>query len=294
MRFGIVGGFLPDHMKDLTEEMCQRVRQLGFSGIFGRFKADDPFEIKPSDAYKVRDMLRGEGVSLFEVTGYYPNLVTSDNNFRQAEIKRLIKAIEIASWLDARAVDFGPGSLSSDGPWFAHPDNWTKDARNTLIDSLKTVASVAEAADVFLTIEGHQLVTLENAHITAEVLEEVNSSHVRTVYDSANWISRETIFNTKQAISNDFDVLGQYIVSAHAKDIWIENRHALHLQDGCPGRGLIDFETLFERMEDLSPDYPILVEGASSEELADVGKLFHDTAKKLNIRILDADELASS
>lgn len=290
MRFGIVGGFLPDHMNDLTVEMCQRVRRLGFSGIFGRFKADDPFSITKTDAYHVRDMLHGEGVSLFEVTGYYPNLVTSDNTFRQSEIKRLIKSIEIAGWLDARAVDFGPGSLSSDGPWFAHPDNWTSDARNRLVDSLKTVAQIAEANDVFLTIEGHQLVTLENAHITAEVLDAVASTHIRTVYDPANWISRETVYNTTMAIENDMDVLGRHIISAHAKDIWIENRHALHLQDGCPGQGIMDFETLFKRMEQLSPDYPVLVEGASTEELMDVGKLFHEIADKVNIHVLDVEE----
>lgn len=290
MRFGIVGGFLPDNMADLTVEMCQRVRQLGFSGIFGRFKDDDLFQITKPNAYKVRDLLKGEGVSLFEATGYYPNLVTPDNTLREQEIRRLMNAIKVASWMEARAVDCGPGSISPDGPWFAHPDNWTTDAVDRLTDSLKKVAIVAEDMGVYLTIEGHQLVTLENATITAEVLDAVDSPYVRSIYDAANWIDRQTIFDTTQAINDDFDTLGKHIISAHAKDVWIENRHALHLQDGCPGKGILDFETLFTRLEALSPDYPLLVEGAVSDELEAVGQLFHKIADKLNIRVLDVDE----
>lgn len=191
MRFGIVGGFLPDHMADLTVEMCQRVRQLGFSGIFGRFKDDNPFEITKTDAYNVRDMLKGEGVNLFEATGYYPNLITPDNTLREREVRRLMNAIKVAGWLGARAVDCGSGSMSPDGPWFAHPDNWTKEAVDRLTDSLNQVIPVAEDMGVYLTIEGHQLVTLENATITAEVLDAVDSPYIRSIYDAANWITRQ-------------------------------------------------------------------------------------------------------
>jgi sugar phosphate isomerase/epimerase len=110
---------------------------------------------------------------------------------------------------------------------------------------------------------------------------------VKSDYDSANWITRETVFHTTDAINQHFDVLGRHIVSCHAKDIWIENRLALHLQDGCPGKGLLDFPTLFRRMEALSPDYPVIVEGAASEEMGDVGRLFHQIADELQIPILE-------
>jgi sugar phosphate isomerase/epimerase len=83
-----------------------------------------------------------------------------------------------------------------------------------------------------------------------------------------------------------FDVLGPHIVSCHAKDIWIENRLALHLTDGCPGKGLMDFKTLFRRMEALDPDYPVIAEGNSTEELPFVWELFHRTAAELGIPVL--------
>ena len=85
---------------------------------------------------------------------------------------------------------------------------------------------------------------------------------------------------------------GSYSFSAHAKDIWAEDRLAIHLQDGCPGKGLMDFPTLFARLGALDPDAPLIAEGNSSEELPEVGALFHRTAKDLGIRILDIGEAA--
>ena len=149
---------------------------------------------------------------------------------------------------------------------------------------------MAEDEGVYLSLEGHQLVTLETAELTRDILDEVDSPWVRSDFDSANWITRETVFNTGPALNHMFDVLGERIVSCHAKDIWIENRLTLHLQDGCPGKGLMDFHTLFTRMERLNPDYPVIAEGNSTEELPEVSALFHRIAGELGIRVLDSDE----
>ena len=109
---------------------------------------------------------------------------------------------------------------------------------------------------MLLSMEGHQLVTLESAEVTAEILDEVNSRWVTSDYDSANWITLKEAYDTTPAINKHFDVLGQHIVSCHAKDIWVEDKLAVHLQDGCPGKGNLDFRTVLRRMEALSSDTP--------------------------------------
>ena len=290
MRFGMSGCFLPTNMDDMTPEICRRVRSLGFSGVYCRFRENDPHETTKDQALRVRDLMAGEGVRLFQVTGYWQNLVTPDENLRRQSVRTLQAALRLAGWLGARGIDSGPGSMNPDGPWFPHPDNWTQSARRQLVKSLKACASAAEDAGVYLSMEAHQLVTLESPEITKDILDEVDSPWVRSDYDSANWITLKTVFDTTAAINHHFDVLGQHIVSCHAKDIWVENRLALHLQDGCPGQGLIDFQTLFRRMEALSADYPVISEGNKSEELPAVSELFYRTAEALGIRVLDADE----
>jgi sugar phosphate isomerase/epimerase len=206
----------------------------------------------------------------------------------------LIAALRLAGWLGARGVDTGPGSMSADGPWFPHPDNWTVHARAQLVKSLREAAGAAEDNGVYLSLEGHQLVTLESAQVTAEILDAVDSRWVRSDYDSANWVTRQTVYHTTQALRDDFAALGRHIVSCHAKDIWIENRLALHLQDGCPGKGNMDFATLFSLAEAISPDIPIIVEGAATDELEDVSALLHGIAAEAGITILDSAHKVSS
>jgi sugar phosphate isomerase/epimerase len=291
MRLGMCGAFLPDDMDDLTPEVCRRIRALGFSGIFTRFRKNDPHTTPRAKAERVRQLLADEGVLLFQATGYWQNLVHPDESVRRGSAHTLQAALRLAGWLGARGIDTGPGSMNPNGPWFPHPDNWTENSRRQLVKTLKECAPAAEDAGVFLSLEGHQLVTLASAEITAAVLDEVDSSWVRSDYDSANWITLETIFNTGAAVSHHIDVLSRYIVSCHAKDIWVENRLAVHLQDGSPGKGMMDFPTLFRRMEALSPDYPVIVEGSETEDLPDVSQLFHQIAQELSIRILDAHEV---
>ncbi len=290
MRFGMSGCFLPEDMNDLSPAMCRRARELGFSGIFTRFRANDPHTTPRAQAQRVRDLLADEGLRLFQVTGYWQNLVTPDETVRRESVRTLQAALRLAGWLGARGIDTGPGSMNPTGPWFPHPDNWTPTARRQLVKSLREAAPAAADAGVFLSLESHQLVTLQTPEITRAILDEVNSPWVRCDYDSANWITLDTVFDTASALNHHFDLLGEYMVSCHAKDIWIENKLALHLQDGCPGKGTMDFRTLFRRMEALNPDYPVIAEGNSTAELPAVSALFHQIAQELDIRILAADE----
>lgn len=290
MRFGMSGCFLPSDMNDLTPEMCRRVRELGFSGIFTRFRANDPCTAGKDEALRVRDLLASEGIRLYQATGFWQNMVTPDENARAESVRTIQAALRLAGWLGARGIDTGPGSMNPDGPWFPHPYNYTEQAKHQLIKTLNESKGAAEEAGVFLSLECHQLVTLKTPEIAREVLDAVNSPWVRCDYDSANWITLEDIYDTGRALNHHFDVMGKHIVSCHAKDIWIENRLTLHLQDGCPGKGLMDFKTLFRRMEALDPDYPVIAEGNKTEELPFVSELFHNTAKELGIQVLDAHE----
>jgi sugar phosphate isomerase/epimerase len=290
MRFGMSGCFLPADMDEVTPAICRRVRALGFTGIFTRFARNDPHHTPAARAHRLRDLLADEGVRLFQVTGYWQNLVNPDEGRRREAVSTLQAALVLAGQMGARAIDTGPGSMSPDGPWFPHPANWSPLCRRQLVKSLRECAPAAADAGVTLSLEGHQLVTLESAAVTREILDEVASPWVRSDYDSANWITRETVYDTAAALNRDFNLLGHQIVSCHAKDVWIENRLTLHLQDGCPSRGTMDFKTLFRRMEALSPDYPVIAEGNSTEELPAVSSLFHTTARDLGIRVLDAED----
>ena len=193
MRLGLNGCFLPDDMQDITPALCQRVRAAGFSGIFTRFRNNHPLQTSRQAAERVGQVLRDEGLRMYQSTGFWQNLVTPDETHRAEAVRVLSGAIQLAAWMGCRGIDTGPGSMNPRGPWVPHPDNWTPNARAQLIKSLKACAPVAESCGVYLSLEGHQLVTLESAEVTAEILDAVNSPWVTSDYDSANWISLKEV-----------------------------------------------------------------------------------------------------
>ena len=123
MRFGMSGAFLPEDMDGLTPDSLRRVRALGFSGVFTRFRHNDPHNTPRAKAERARQLFADEGVRLFQATGYWQNLVTPDENARKEAVRTLQAALRLAGWLGARGIDTGPGSMNADGPWFPHPYN---------------------------------------------------------------------------------------------------------------------------------------------------------------------------
>ena len=129
MRLGMSGCFLPADMNAFTPAICRRVRRAGFSGVFTRFKANDPHTTTKAEAQRLRALLADENVRLFQATGYWQNMVTSDEALRARSVKTIQAALRLAGWMGARGIDTGPGSMSPDGPWFPHPENYASKPR---------------------------------------------------------------------------------------------------------------------------------------------------------------------
>jgi sugar phosphate isomerase/epimerase len=279
------GTFLPSKMDDFTAETARRIRDLGFSGCFTRF-TDDPFQTPPAKANRVRDLLADHGLRMYQAIGYRPPLIHPDEAVRQQAARVLAAAVRLTKELGCRGTHTGPGSLNPRGAWFPHPYNWTPQAKDQLIKSLREVAPVAEECDTFIGMEGHVLVTLDSAQTMAEVLNAVDSPKVRCDLDPVNWITKETVYHTGPAITQMADTLGDLIIGGHAKDVTIEDRLVLHLTECPAGTGLIDWDTFLPRIEALSPDFPLVVEHCTTDELPRIGEFLHAKAAELGITVL--------
>lgn len=284
MRFGMSGAFLPSSMDDFTPEMAVRIRDLGYSGCFTRF-TDDPFTTAPARANRVRDLLADHGLRMYQAIGYRPPLIHPDETVRAQASRTLAAAVRLTKELGCRGTHTGPGSLNPRGAWFPHPYNWTQQARDQLVKSLREVAPVAEECETFIGMEGHLLVTLDSAETMAEVLRAVDSPFVRCDLDPVNWMTRETVYNSGPAIEHMADVLAEFIIGGHAKDVQIEDRLVLHLSECAAGTGLLDWDAFLPRIEALDPEAPLVVEHCTTEELGPISEFLHAKAAELGITV---------
>ena len=284
MRLGMSGTFLPSRMDEFSEETARRIKELGFSGCFTRF-TDDPFETPPAKAHRVRDILADHGLEMYEAIGYRPPLHHPDESVRRRAVEILSAALRLHKELRARQTHTGPGSLNPKGAWTPHPYNWTAQAKDQLIKSLREVAPVAEDCGVYVGMEGHVVVTLNSAETMADVLNAVASPRVRCALDVVNWITIDTIYETGRAINRMADVLGNLPVSAHAKDVIIEDRLVTHITEVPAGLGLLDWDVFLPRLEAIDRDLPLVVEHCTADELPRISDFLHNKAADLGIQI---------
>jgi sugar phosphate isomerase/epimerase len=70
----------------------------------------------------------------------------------------------------------------------------------------------------------------------------------------------EKFWNNTRLINETIDQLGNWIVSAHAKDLRWQREMNIHFVE-CPlGEGVIDYVTLLNRLSALPNDVPLMVE----------------------------------
>lgn len=287
MRFGMSGAFLPSRVEDFTPQMAARVREFGFSGIFTRFTDSDPSDLSDASCQRFRSILAEHGLRLYQCLMARPVLIHPDQATRQEAVRVLQRVVRAAARLGARGVHCGPGSLSLTGAWFPHPYNRTAEAKSNLIASLREVAPVAEGEGIYLGMEGHQLVTLDGPETMRDVLDAVGSPRVKTDLDPVNWITLSTIFGTGDALRHMLRTVGHHVIGGHAKDVRIEDRLVVHINECAAGTGLLDYPTFLQEVEAVGTDLPLVVEHCATEELPQVSQFLHQTAREVGIPVHD-------
>lgn len=285
MRFGVSGEIIPADMNEITGDLAQHIAGMGFSGIFSRFRANDPMTTTEAQCARVREILAAHSLTMYQCTGYWQCLIHPDEAQRRRASQTLQAALRVAGWLGARGIDTGPGSMNTRSVWGPHPDNWTETARRQLVRTLQECAPVAEEYGVMLSLEGHQLVTLDTPDTMKAVLDEVSSPMVKCDWDPVNWITRETVYATGAAMERMVAALGSHIVSAHAKDVRIADQLVLHLDELPAGQGMLDYPTFFRLLEGLDPSFPMIIEHCSVAEIPVVKAFLDDTARALGITV---------
>ena len=75
---------------------------------------------------------------------------------------------------------------------------------------------------------------------------------MQVLLDPVNMSTNRTTYNTTDFLNATFDLLGDCIIAAHAKDVGIQTRHWVLQLDEVPiGTGHLDYETFLRRVDQL-------------------------------------------
>jgi D-psicose/D-tagatose/L-ribulose 3-epimerase len=221
------------------EKACASIRRIGYSGIeISPFTlAERPGEISAADRKRYREIIRNEGLTFaglhwLMVSPKGLHVTTPDGELRERSWRHILELIDLCADLGENGVMvFGSPKqrCAVDG---LSPAEATKN----FTDGLASVASHAEDRGVTILVEAlpigqcDVITTLKEA---AEVVNQLNSPAVRTMFDTHNAI--DEVEPHAVLVDRYFDLIRHVHINE------LDGRH--------PGTGSYDFKPVFDTLQ---------------------------------------------
>lgn len=266
-------------------EIASKTKKLGFSslGLYWGQLEDFGLTEKTLISELNKNFLEN-GIKIAEL-GVYISIIDRDKEKRKANLERIKKVMSISKEVGSPAVVTGSGSFNPNGDWFGHKENYSWSSWSILIDSLKELAEVGEKLGVPLGLEPHTNTLLASAERLRLAISEVGSRFIGVHLDPVNLVTYSVYFQTGKFLNYLFDVLGPYIMGAHAKDALLEDKLIVHMNETPAGVGNLDYEVYLKRLDGLGRPVDLIIEHTPEEMIADAKKFILEKANKVKVKL---------
>jgi sugar phosphate isomerase/epimerase len=284
MRLGVVG-VVPGDFSKIDRHLVRKIAEMGFTGV-GAHLAGDPSAMTDELIQHTRDLLGEHHIELVQFWGFYPSIITPDESARQAAAATVQEIVRLGAKLGATMVGVRPTSLHPGNPWWPHPDNFLPATEDRLVRSLSEIAQVCAQHSIPIALECHVTTTLGSPQAVRRIIERTGSPWVKMSMDPINFVKDlTTAYNTTEMIDELFTALAPYVAAAHIKDVYVEDRHVVHISETIPGTGIFDFDTFFRRLEEVLPDGYGFIEHLPEAQIAQANTFVRAKLAELNIEI---------
>ncbi|MFC1608537.1 sugar phosphate isomerase/epimerase family protein [Candidatus Latescibacterota bacterium] len=274
------------------EDVGAAVKKLRDTGHTACIAGVDPWHgAKGSDVSELKSALKEHDVVIFEVGGYR-NILHTDESARQANLKHLARCLEAAERIGCKMVGTITGSRCPDSNnwgdnYNVHPDNWTQETWDLTVSGIRQIMDDTAGMTATLGMEAQVTTNLDGPKSHRRLIDDVGSDRVKVNLDPTNMIHLHNYFHTTELIEECFDTLGEEIYGCHAKDTYIfPHQQTVHVQEVCPGRGMMDYETYLVQLSRMKWSRSILPEHIPADQFAEADAYIRKVAEKVGVTVL--------
>lgn len=241
-----------------VEEAAELIASYGLEGVAvptmyqeypeycTRHPAMDPSAFPEDIAAHILKTFQDAGLATW-VMDSYNNISSDDPEIRRAAIGAMKGSIASASRFGCDTIATESGRRGVGG-------------FERCVDAFREFMPLAEDAGVTVCVEPSYAQTVPNSWTMRGLIEEVGSPNLKVLLDPANILCYDDT-------ARPFDVLGEDIVVAHAKDCTVDEK-------GMPsfppaGQGSVDWPVFIERLMSLG-DVPLIIEYANENNFGEV------------------------
>ncbi len=246
-----LGAFSPEIQLDGVNAVFAEAQRLGFTQMQYDFVTSHgeemPEAFSPNELESVATAARTHGIDIVAVNGTF-NMADPDPAKRGKYTRRFERIAEACTFLRCRIITICTGSRHPSSMWAWHEETASEEAWADLIATTRAILPYAERHGLFLGVETEASNVCNTIERTRRYLDEIGSPWLKVIMDCANLFPAGTARqeNVRPTIQKAFDLLGEDLVLAHAKDI-MESEKVLF---AAPGAGIVDYEFYFRMLKE--------------------------------------------
>jgi sugar phosphate isomerase/epimerase len=303
IQLGIFTAYYPYDLKTTAE----KIRAHGFNTVQLdlHFKDLDlsAGQITKEKAKLVSDTFRDHDLPISAISGY-TNIVHPDPEHRKANVEYLKEIIRNARNFGSKYVISESGTFNPESEWDHDPHNRSEDAYEQVRTVLAELAQTAYDHGATFLLETYVNNVIGSVRETARVFNDIRTPGLELLMDPTNYFDSSNIDDQAGVLNEVFDVLGDRVRIAHAKDvkragddksekhadIGDDDALASHTFRGvgeielpAAGLGSLDYDLYLQRLSEQNPNVPLIIEHLDESDIPRAKQFVVDTLKKYNI-----------
>ena len=204
---------------------------------------------------------------LIAEVGAWSNPISPDNEQREAALEKCRVQLDLADKVGACCCVNITGSRDADKWDGPHPDNLSQDTFDLIVESIRKIVDAVKPTRTYYALETMPWVFPDSPESYRRLLDAIDRERVAVHLDPVNLVNCPSrAYDTTGLLKRCFELLGDQIVSCHAKDIGFTQHLTIHLDEMAPGQGVMDYHTFLKLLDELGRDVPLLTEHLSGEE----------------------------
>ncbi len=270
----------------------KRIRDAGYTSAgaaHGPFRHNTWLDATDAEITELKAALKKYDVTFFDMMTY-DNIIHPDRDFREKSIRHTTESVEAAERCGALTVCAGlgsrdPGTESKYG-LAMHPDNWTDETWKLGVAGIKQILKDTAGYKAALGMEAVITTPIDGPVALKRLREDVGDPRCQVTFDPANMFTIENYYHSTEMINWGFDLLGEDIISCHAKDTFIEpDVQTLIIREVCPGRGVMDYRSYLTHMSRMKWPRALFPDHLPADQYGEANAYIRKTAEEAGVRI---------
>ena len=261
-----VGIFAKTFLRPTLEETLDAVAERGVRSVQFNMSCAGlpplPASIDEDLASRICGALQARGMVMVAVSGTF-NMIHPDHQTRGRGLKRLRVLAKVCKRLGTSIVTLSTGTRDPENMWRRHKDNDTRGAWVDMRAAMAEALHIAGQYQLNFAFEPELSNVVDTARKARRLLDEMQSANLKVVIDPANLFHKGDLPRMAEILDEAFDLLGDKIVLAHAKDL----SHDGEAGHEAAGTGLLDYDRYIGLLDRIGYQGPLILHGLTEDQV---------------------------